>query len=221
MEQKAAAINAKLRQLWKGTLYVGIVGIYLSTLGIHLFRSGWGSAAIVMFFIALVQLFRYIANDVDRLGWIMREDELTNEQKKVKQYQSSMYAFLFSLMQFANLGIVYFSLDLSNNIAGFIAGGLVITEVIFNVIRNVNRTIDYERASYGIKDASPVFHGPDYQTAYTDYDQPEEKIETYEEKSDKKIAKLQAMVDKGLISQKAFEEARDKEIVERIMSGLV
>ena len=215
-ERNAADISSKLRRLWKGTLYTGIIGAYIFLLGMFFVHEGWQSALLVLFLICLAQLFRYIANDVDRLGWLMNEMNISEEQSEVKQYQSKMFLLSFSLIQFSNIAIIYKTHSISTAYLIFVGIGILIIEVTFRQIRNVNQSIDYETASYGIKDSGPITDGPAMQGAKGEK---EKSLESINEKIDKKIAKLREMAEQGDISQKAYENVRDRELVNRIMKG--
>ena len=67
-------IRLRLQRLWKGTLFVGVGGAYIALLAGALILFGWQAALLVVFLVLLGQCFRYIANDIDRLGWAMGRD---------------------------------------------------------------------------------------------------------------------------------------------------
>ncbi|MDH3598620.1 MAG: hypothetical protein OEU26_03150 [Candidatus Tectomicrobia bacterium] len=204
-ENNTTAITLKLHRLWKGTLYIGITGIYVFLLGVLLIYQGWRSTLLVSFLIGLGQWFRYIASDVDRLGWIMSKNEPSEEETKEKKYQVKMLILLFSLIQFLNIAIIYQTYaTLAWMWALVVTLAIMIIEIMFGHIRSVNRRIDYDSASYGIKDYGPLTTGA---------------ITPKHREIDEKLAKLKHMAEEGEISQKAYEKARDRVLIERIMQG--
>ncbi len=85
-EKSTNDITLKLRKLWKGTIYIGITGIYVLLLGMVLVFTGLSPTLLTFFLIALIQLFRCIAGDVDRLGWVMDNKEVSGEQEDARTY---------------------------------------------------------------------------------------------------------------------------------------
>lgn len=215
--QDNASVLLKLRRLWKGTLYVGIVGLYGSLLLWLLIYRGWRPFLLALLLLGLAQLFRHIATDVDRLGWMMDNQPESEAQGSARQYQSRMFLLLFFLIQLCNIAIVMQVYTLTNlngalvTATGFIAAGLM-----FRQIRGVNQIIAYERASYGIKDAGPLTTGPRSQRPLT-----EKKAQAAQKSSpqemDEKLAVLQKMAAEGLISESAYITVRDRELVKRVM----
>ena len=67
-------VRLRLQRLWKGTLFVGVGGAYIALLAGALILFGWKAALLAVFLVLLGQCFRYIANDIDRLGWAMAGD---------------------------------------------------------------------------------------------------------------------------------------------------
>jgi len=209
-EKSTNEIALKFRTLWKGTIYIGIGGIYTFLIGMVLIFVGLKAALLTVFFIALVQLFRYIAGDVHRLGWVMENNEISGAQEDTRKYQSSMLLLLFLLIQISNLAIIYQVYVISSTMwVLFTFFGILAVELMFRQIRNLNHEIDYELASYGIKDRSPISN--EYETGLT-----KERNDI-----DEKLGKLKLLVEQGSISQKAYEEVRDRELIERIMGRLL
>ncbi len=124
-ERSLDDISLKLRKLWKGTLYISVIALYVLLLGSTFVFFGYKAALLSLFIIGVIQLFRYIASDVDRLGLIIETSEIeeiselseedqkaahTSQEKNknlTRQYQSKMYFLLVSLIQIANLVLVY------------------------------------------------------------------------------------------------------------------
>jgi hypothetical protein len=69
-------------------------------------RHGWSTALLAVFLILLAQLFRYIANDVDHIGWVLRTSEATSEKLQASRYQKQLIMVLFVGIQALNLGLV-------------------------------------------------------------------------------------------------------------------
>ncbi len=223
--ENGSTVLKRLRQLWKGTLYVGILAIYVSLLATLLIFRGWRAFLLALFLLGLAQLFRYIANDVDRLGWVLdRVDTEADADSKAdasraQQYQRRMFALLFALVQGCSLGIVYQVFALAGSFWALVAlAGFAIAELLFVRIRAVNKTIAYKRARYGIKDAGPITSGPRVQRA----EEAREHLDRAERKRaelDKKLATLEQLVDEGLVSEEAFREVRDRELVNWVMAA--
>lgn len=184
-EKSTNDIALKLRKLWKGTIYIGITGVYVLLLGMVLVFTGLSPALLTFFLIALVQLFRYIAGDVDRLGWVMDNKEVSGEQEDARTYQSKMLLLLFSIIQISNLAIVYQTYQISTGSWAFLAFiGILAIELMFMKIRKINHEIDYELASYGLKDSSPICQGANAQNFN------ESKFTKENEEIDKKLELL-------------------------------
>jgi hypothetical protein len=211
-EKSTNDIALKLRKLWKGTIYIGISGIYIFLLGMVLMFVGLKAALLTFFLIALVQLFRYVAGDVDRLGWVMENKEISGAQDDTRKYQSKMLLLLFSLIQLSNLAIIYQTHVISTKMwALFAFFGILAIELMFRQIRNLNHEIDYELASYGIKDRNPISGGANSPMTH------ENNSAKANDKIDKKLDTLKSMVENGDITEKAYEEVRDRELIKRIM----
>jgi hypothetical protein len=91
-------INVRLQRLWKGTLFVGIAGLYVLIVSMLLIYHGWRRALLSIFLIVLSQFFRYIANDVDRIGWNITNRQQGKEiSESTKTYQSLMLYLLVGL----------------------------------------------------------------------------------------------------------------------------
>ena len=81
MNEKSKEIDAdklalRLRRLWTGTLYIGVFAVYTLLLGLLLVFYGWRPALLSLFLIGLIQLFRYVADDVDRIGWLLSQKNI-------------------------------------------------------------------------------------------------------------------------------------------------
>ena len=211
-EKSTNDIALKLRKLWKGTIYIGISGIYIFLLGMVLMFVGLKAALLTFFLIALVQLFRYVAGDVDRLGWVMENKDISGVKEDTRKYQSKMLLLLFVLIQISNLAIIYQTYAVSTKMWTLLTFiGFIGVELMFRQIRSLNHEIDYELASYGIKDRNPISSGAHSQNMH------ETSSVKANEKIDKKLEKLKFMAENGDITQKAYEEIKDRELIKRIM----
>ncbi len=203
-DNSTTEMTLKLRRLWKGTLYIGVTGIYTLLVGTLLIYQGWRSAMLVLFLIGLGQWLRHIASDVDRLGWIMSKKDPAGEQTEETRYQRRMFIVLFSLIQLLNIGIICQTYAVATWMSALLVTAAILTiELMFGKIRSLNRRIDYESASYGIRDAGPLTTG----------------ASSLEHKEiDEKLTKLKNMAERGEITQKAYEKVRDRALIERIMN---
>ena len=206
-----ASAHVKLQRLWKGTLLIGIGGGYLLLLAMLFVYHGWRPALLALFLIALSQFFRYIANDVDRIGWRMSNEQTTETiTEATKRTQKRMLVVLVGLAQALNLVLIYQAFHLAG-VPWMLAtlAGLALIEVLFARIRSVNRRIEFEQASYGFKDRGPL-GGPETLS-------PSDRAR--QDKLDRKLEELKTLVDEGQISQKAYEKARDKHRVRAVMEA--
>ena len=202
--------RVKLQRLWKGTLFVGICGGYVLLVAMLFVYHGWRPALLALFLIGVAQFFRYIANDVDRIGWRM-SNEWSGEPiaDSTKRYQRRMLIALVGLAQAVNLALIYQAYhlgDLRWMLPTLV--GLALVDLLYSRIRSVNRRIEFEEASYGFKDRNPLTGGPEAVRA-TD--------RALQDKLDAKLDKLKALADEGKISEAAFEKARDKHRIRSVM----
>jgi uncharacterized membrane protein len=204
-------IAQKLQRLWKGTLFIGISGIYILIIALMFIYQGWRPGLLTVFFLGLSQFFRYIANDVDRIGWTIKTQKNGNQKitESTKAYQVQMLYILVILTKLQNIAIIYQVYFLAGTkwmISTFV--GLSIVELLYMQIRSVNKKIEFEQASYGIKDRDLFFEGPELISK-----PPEKPTLTLEEK----LAELKKMSEQGQISKKAYEETRDKYLIRKVM----
>ena len=205
--QVESTAQVKLQRLWKGTLFVGIGGGYVLLVAMLFVYHGWRAALLSLFLIGVSQFLRYIANDVDRIGWRMSNessDEAVGET--TKRYQRRMLVALAGLVQALNLALIYQAYhlgDLRWMLPMLI--GLVLIEVLYSRIRSVNRRIEFEEASYGFKDRGPLSTGPEAMRA------------SNQARLDRKLEELEALAEEGRISTKAYEKARDKHRIRSVM----
>jgi MFS family permease len=205
MNEKPREINAdklalRLRRLWMGTLYIGIFAVYTLLLGLLLVHYGWRPALLALFLIGLIQLFRYVADDVDRIGWLLSRDNIEGEKDGIIQHRTKLQYLLLTLILLLNVAIVYQVYLVSSwQQAVALLIGLILVEMMFGQIRATNRQIDYKSPIYGIKHPGPITAGPESSGL------------------EEKLAQLEQMAERGDISQKAYEKARDRELIKRVM----
>ena len=76
-------------------------------LGLLLVYYGWRPALLSLFLIGLIQLFRYVAEDVDRIGWRLSQENIEGEKEGIIRHRNKLRYLLLTLMLLLNLGLVY------------------------------------------------------------------------------------------------------------------
>jgi hypothetical protein len=205
MNKKPREINAeklalRLRRLWMGTLYIGVFSVYTLLLGLLLVYYGWRPALLSLFLIGLVQLFRYVADDVDRIGWLLSRENIEGDKGGILQHRTKLQYLLLAVILLLNLALAcQLYLVSSWRQATVLLIGLILVEMMFGQIRATNRQIDYKSPIYGMKHPGPITSDPE------------------SSRLEEKLAKLNQMAESGDISQKAYEKARDRELIKRVM----
>ena len=203
-------IHVKLQRLWKGTLFVGITGGYVLIVSLLFIYHGWRPALLGLFLIILSQFFRYIANDVDRIGWkISKQEHGEGITESTRGYQVRMLYLLVGLVQLQNLALIYQGYVLAGLTwtVGTLAG-LAFIEILFSRVRGVNRRVEFEQASYGFRDKGVFSDGPESVS-------PSDRVKR--DKLERKLDRLGEMAEKGQISQKAYEKTRDRYRIHAVM----
>ena len=205
-----AEIHVRLLRLWKGTLFVGIAGSYVLIVALLFVYHGWRPALLGLFLIILSQFLRYIANDVDRIGWrISKQTQGEDIAKSTKGYQARMLYLLLGLVQLLNLTLILQGYLLAGiTWALGTLGGLVLIEVLYSRVRGVNRRVEFEQASYGFRDRGVFSDGPESMS-------PSDKAN--EDKLERKLERLREMAEQGQISQKAYKRIRDRYRIHGVM----
>ena len=201
----------KLRRLWKGTLYIGIVALYVAIVGASLVMVGWLTGLLALGLIGLSQLFRYIASEVDRIGWVLRTEN--DEEAHIEQTSSlkrRLFALLTFLVQLPNVALVA---HIYTNVlliwSGVLIVALVVIELLFQEIRRVNRQVAYREASYGFEDRT--LPTPGQKSSATQLGQDAVLKD--------RLNRLEQLVDEGKITREAYEKARDKYWIRHIMNA--
>ena len=221
-------VRTRLLRLKKGALLVGVGGAYVGLLAGGLVVYGWRQALLAAFLIVLGQCFRYIAHDIDRLGWAMeraastgedgtenRTEDRTEDRKKNRYEAATSHG---QTRMLAILGMLAILPSVAISVQAYLVGGieptaiavvaLALVEVLYRGIRRVNRQTAFRDASYGFRDKGIFGHGPDAIRALA---------ETKSARVEQQLARLKAMADDGRISKRAYEKARDKYRVGLVM----
>ena len=203
----------RLRRLWKGTLLVGVAGGYVLLVSLLLVQHGWRAALLAAFFVVVSQFLRYIASDVDRIGWQLSKREETEgggqESGQAARYQTRLFRGLVALAQLVNVALIVQALSLGGPFRALATfAGLAAIEVLFSRIRKVNREITFEQASYGFSDRQPLPTGVSTAGPWD---------EAANERLARKLETLRQMAETGDISTEAYRKARDKWLVRSVM----
>ena len=202
-------IRLRLQRLWKGTLFIGIAGTYAALLAAGLILFGWKSALLAAALILLGQCFRYVANDIDRLGWTMA-NAAEGERPEAfgdatKRDQRRLLRLLGGLVLLTDLGLAGEAYVLADwHGAGTAAIALIFVEWLYVGVRRVNRRISFVEASYGLREGNLLDRGPGQRPATS---------------VEQRLDRLKAMAEAGDISQRAYEKARDKHRVDLVRGG--
>ena len=214
--ESAVDVETRLRRLWKGTLLVGVAGGYALLLALLLVQHGWRSALLALFFVVVAQVLRYIANDVDRIGWnLSRAKEKADAGQTpahgegAARYQARLYGGLVALVQVVNVALVAQAFLLGGwDRALATALALAVVEILFAQVRNVNRQVTFEQASYGFSDRRLLADGPSAGGPWDD---------AANARLQRKLERLREMAEAGEISTKAYRRERDKWLVRSVM----
>ena len=204
-------IRLRLQRLWKGTLFVGVGGAYVALLAGALILFGWQAALLAVFFVLLGQCFRYIANDIDRLGWSMARDgeSKAEDSTATKRDQSRLLWLLAVLVLAPSAALIVQAQFLGGGRVALVVGVTVaFVEALYAAIRRVNRRTAFQEASFGLRDRSLFSRGPDAMRALG---------RTREARVERQLGQLEAMADDGRISRRAYEKACDKLRVELVL----
>lgn len=209
--ESASPYLTKLRRLWKGTLYIGIAALYIAVVVLTLILIGWQAGLLAVGLVGLSQVFRYIASEVDRIGWVIRsQNDDEQEIGSTIKLRRRLFGLLTLLVQLPSIALViyiYANIGLNWSVAFLFA--LIAVELLFQEIRRVNRKVAYREASYGFQDrsllaASHQSGGPD-----------EGRDATLNDRLDR----LEELVDEGKITRKGYEKARDKYWIRHVMES--
>ena len=202
-------VDVRLQRLWKGTLLVGAVGDYALLLGLLFVQWGWRAALLALFLVAVAQFFRYIANDVDRIGWDLA-NRGSQSNKRTARYQSRLLWLLFGLTQAVHLALIVQAASLGGaDRAAATLLALVLVELLFALVRRANRQTAFEQASFGLEEPALADRRPG-STRWDDIQRA---------KLARKLERLREMAEEGEISERAYRKARDKHLVRSVMEN--
>lgn len=203
----------RLRRLWKGTLYVCTTVIQIVVVTLSLVLLDWTAGLLILSLIVLSLVFRFVASEVDRIGWalsVQATEESTNREAVV--WRRTLLTLLLLAMHVPSVILIwYFWSNLGSNFGIGIVLLLLVGEVLYQEIRRINRKVSFRRASYGHHDGSLLFGmaGTSNQANAVDEDLVIAR----------KLEKLQEMASNGMISQRAFEKARDRIRVNQVLES--
>ena len=205
-KQGNSNVEVRLWRLWKGTLLVGVVGGYALLIALLLVEHGWRAGLLGLFFVVVAQFFRHIASDVDRIGWNLERDSGGEKAPAVRQ-QVRLFWLLVGLAQILNLALIGQAFTLGGPVQALATLlALAFIEVLFSRIRQVNRRVEFQQASYGLGEG-PL--QPNAKTSLWD--------EARLQRLNSRLEQLKAMADAGEISQRAYRKERDRWRVRSVM----
>ncbi|MEM7363802.1 MAG: hypothetical protein AAF525_07240 [Pseudomonadota bacterium] len=195
-----AGHRTHLLRLIKGTLLVSIAVLYVAIVILQFYFTTWIDALIVLCFVLAGQFFRYIAGDVDRVGWQLNQMESDDADTSQLQYRLIWVVLL--VIHGLNVGVLMYVWSTLGAMAIAVLAGLVAIEGCYLAIRSVNRRMGFNQASYGLPE-------------HVELARSQEDIAARELAG--KLATLKQMADDGEISVKAYEKARDRYTVRHVM----
>lgn len=191
--------RSRLQRLWKGTLLVAIGTGYALLILLLFLGPGWRAALLAAFLIVVAQFFRFIASDVDRVGWTLSRASET-APADAERLQRRLLRLLFVLAQAINVALVVQVLVVVGAGAGVAAAfGLALVETLHALVRRANRRAEFDAASYGLADG----------LRFSD--------STRQARIERKLARLAELADEGRISRKAYDDACDRYRVRAVM----
>ena len=99
----------KLRRLWKGTLYIGIAALYIVVVVLTLILIDWQAGLLAVGLVGLSQVLRYIASEVDRIGWVIRsQNDDEQEIGNAITLRRRLFGLLTLLVQLPNIALVIY-----------------------------------------------------------------------------------------------------------------
>ena len=203
-----AAAHVRLHRLAKGALFVGIAAGYVLLAGLTLVLFGWRAALLAAFFVLTGQCFRHIANEADRIGLGLASDE--DGAADTRDYQHRVLRIFTGLTQLPNIALAAQAFVLAGWPWGVSAtAALLVVELLYVRVRNLNRRTAFQEASYGFRDRAPLRGGGVNVEAARD-------LRTAE--VERRLEELCAMVGDGRVSQRAYEKACDRYRVRAVMA---
>lgn len=202
------AAHVRLHRLAKGALFVGIAAGYVLLVGLTLVLFGWRAALLAAFFVLTGQCFRHIANEADRIGLGLANDE--GATADTRDYQHRVLRIFTGLTQLPNIALAVQAFVLAGWPWGIPAtAALLVVELLHVRVRTLNRRTAFQEASYGFRDRAPLRRGGVNADAARDLRAAE---------VERRLTELRAMVGDGRVSQRAYEKACDRYRVRAVMA---
>ena len=203
-----AAARVRLQRLAKGALLVGITAGYVLLLGLTLVLFGWRPALLAAFFVLTGQGLRHIASEADRIGVSLAGEQ--GAAPDTRDYQKRMLRIFTGLTQLPNAALAVQAFLLAGWPGGAAAtAGLLVVEILYALVRNLNRRTAFREASYGFPDRGPFRGGVVHAEAARDLRAAE---------VEGRLEELSAMVEEGRVSERAYEKACDRYRVRAVMA---
>lgn len=203
----AAAARVRLQRLAKGALFVGIAGGYVLLVGLTLVLFGWRAAVLAVFFVLAGQGLRHIASEADRIGLTLAGEGAAAD---TRDYQKRMLRIFTGLTQLPNVALAAQAFLLGGWPWGAPAtAALLIVELLYVLVRSLNRRTAFREASYGFRDRAPLRGGGVCVDAAHDLRAAE---------VERRLEELCAMVRDGRVSQRAYDKACDRYRVRAVMA---
>lgn len=203
-----AAARVRLYRLAKGALFVGIAAGYVLLVGLTLVLFGWRAALLAAFFVLTGQCFRHIADEADRVGLSLASDE--DGAADTRDYQRRIVRIFTGLTQLPNVALAVQAFLLAGWPWGAPAtAALLVVELLYVRVRNLNRRTAFREASYGFRDRAPLEGGGMNVGAARDLRAAE---------VERRLTELCAMVEEGRVSQRAYDKACDRYRVRAVMA---
>ena len=204
-----AAARVRLQRLAKGALFVGIAAGYVLLFGLTLVLFGWRPALLAAFFVLTGQGLRHIASEADRIGVTLAGDE--GATPDTRDYQKRMLRTFTALTQVPNVALAVQAFLLAGWPWGATAtAALLVVELLYVLVRSLNRRIAFREASYGFRERGPLRGGAGRTDAARDLRAAE---------VERRLTELCAMVRDGRVSQRAYEKACDRYRVRVVMAA--
>lgn len=204
-------LDVKLRRLLKGTLYIAISSVYVAIVALVFLMHEWKAALLSGSLIAVSLILRFVSDEVYRIGQIItrNDDAETSQNGSVRGLQRWLYVLILGLVYLFCVGLIAQTFVLANQtwLVSLVVS-LIAVELAFVWIRQVNKQISFRQASYGLPERDPFgLHSS----------RPSELHIEKDDRLDRKLAELEALVKDGKISHLAFEKARDRHRIKNVM----
>ena len=195
----------------KGTLYIVIASVYVAVVALLFLMHGWKAALLSASLILVSLVLRFLADAVYRIGQVLSNGDETENPgtNSTLALQRWLYVFILGFVYLACIGLVAQTYVLANTVwLVSLIVALIVVELAFIWVHGINKQISFKEASYGLRDGDSI--------GFQSVRKSELRGEK-DERLDRKIAELEALVKDGKISQRAFEKARDRYRINNVM----